>query len=115
MRDGALIGNGHWSMRNHLRENLLMPGKAFIIFRAEQLTSRGVEVDLYIYELVLPDSARMRVTGARDDALIPFLYFSSLHFDSRNFPNLSRRSPDRHNVPPHTLLELEITERDLCT
>ena len=35
--------------------------------------------------------------------------FSSLHFDSPDFPELAAAIADRHNVP-HALLELEITE-----
>ena len=35
--------------------------------------------------------------------------FSSLHFDSPEFPELVAAIADRHNVP-HALLELEITE-----
>lgn len=104
MRDGALIGSEALVRWNHPTRGLLMPGSFIPFF---ERNGSVVEVDLYIYELVC---RTMREWLERGVAVNPVsCNFSSLHFDSPEFPELVTEIADRHNVP-HALLELEITE-----
>lgn len=104
MRDGALIGSEALVRWNHPTRGLLMPGSFIPFF---ERNGSVVEVDLYIYELVC---RTVREWLERGVAVNPVsCNFSSLHFDSPEFPELVTEIADRHNVP-HALLELEITE-----
>lgn len=104
MRDGALIGSEALVRWNHPTRGLLMPGSFIPFF---ERNGSVVEVDLYIYELVC---RTVREWLERGMAVNPVsCNFSSLHFDSPEFPELVAAIADRHNVP-HALLELEITE-----
>ena len=60
MRDGALIGSE--ALVGGITTRPAYAGKLYPVF---ERNGSVVEVDLYIYELVLPD--RARVAGARDD------------------------------------------------
>lgn len=104
MRDGALIGSEALVRWNHPTRGLLMPGSFIPFF---ERNGSVVEVDLYIYELVCRTVREWLERGMTVNPVS--CNFSSLHFDSPEFPELVAAIADRHNVP-HALLELEITE-----
>lgn len=104
MRDGALIGCEALVRWNHPTRGLLMPGSFIPFF---ERNGSVVEVDLYIYELVCRTVREWLDRGMNVNPVS--CNFSSLHFDSPDFPELAAAIADRHNVP-HALLELEITE-----
>ncbi len=104
MRDGALIGCEALVRWNHPTRGVLMPGSLIRFF---DRNGSVVEVDLYIYELVCRTVREWLDRGMNVNPVS--CNFSSLHFDSPDFPELAAAIADRHNVP-HALLELEITE-----
>ena len=104
MRDGALVGSEALVRWNHPTRGLLMPGSFIPFF---ERNGSVVEVDLYIYELVCRTVREWLDRGMTVNPVS--CNFSSLHFDSPDFPELVTAIADRHNVP-HALLELELTE-----
>lgn len=104
MRDGALIGSEALVRWNHPTRGLLMPGSFIPFF---ERNGSVVEVDLYIYELVCRTVREWLDRGMTVNPVS--CNFSSLHFDSPDFPELVTAIADRHDVP-HALLELELTE-----
>lgn len=104
MRDGTLVGSEALVRWNHPVRGLLMPGSFIPFF---ERNGSVMEVDLYIYEQVC---RTVREWLDRKLAVKPVsCNFSSLHFDSPDFPDRVTAIADRHGVP-HALLELELTE-----
>ena len=94
MRDGALIGSEALVRWNHPTRGLLMPGSFIPFF---ERNGSVVEVDLYIYELVCRTVREWLERGMTVNPVS--CNFSSLHFDSPEFPELVAAIADRHNVP----------------
>ena len=104
MRDGSLVGGEALVRWNHPSRGLLMPGSFIPFF---ERNGSVVEVDLYIYEQVCRN---VREWLDRNLTVKPVsCNFSSLHFDSPDFPGRVEAIADRYGVP-HALLELELTE-----